>query len=196
MSKLSKDAIVTAAIEILDTEGENALTFRALAARLKTGAGAIYWHVADKDALLQAATDALIETTLRTAPASVQAVALAIFDAVETRPWLGTQLSREPWQPAAGRIFEAIGAGLPPLPETQTFHAASALMTLILGAAGQQSAARRLPSGTHRPAFLATVAQTWSTGPFTHRIAAQLRDHDDRAQFLAGIDLVLKGLEG
>ena len=194
MSKLSKDTIVTAAIEILDTEGENALTFRALSAHLKTGAGAIYWHVADKDAVLSAATDALIETTLRTAPATVQAVALAIFDAVETRPWLGTQLSREPWQPAAGRIFEAVGSALPPLPETQAFHAASALMSLILGAAGQQSAARRLPSSTHRPAFLATVAQNWSTGPFTHRIAAQLRDHDDRAQFLAGIELVLKGL--
>ncbi len=196
MSRLSKDTIVTAAIAILDAEGESALTFRALSAHLKTGAGAIYWHVADKDALLSAATDALIEATLRTAPATARDVAAALFDAVATRPWLGTQLSREPWQPAAGRIFEVIGAALPPLPETQAFHAASALMSLILGMAGQQSAARRLPSGTHRAAFLATVAQTWSAGPFTHRIAAQLRDHDDRAQFLAGIDLVLKGLEG
>ncbi len=194
MSRLSKDAIVTAAIAILDTEGETALTFRALAAHLKTGAGAIYWHVADKDALLSAATDALIDQTLRAAPATVQVVALAIFDAVEARPWLGTQLSREPWQPAAGRIFEAVGAALPPLNETDAFHAASALMSLILGAAAQHAAARRLPSGTQRPAFLATVAQAWSTGAFTHRIAPQLRDHDDRAQFLAGIELVLKGL--
>ena len=46
-----------AAIEILDAEGADGLTFRALAARLTTGSGAIYWHVADKDALLAAATD-------------------------------------------------------------------------------------------------------------------------------------------
>ena len=39
---LSKQRIVEAAIEILDNEGESALTFRALATRLATGAGAIY----------------------------------------------------------------------------------------------------------------------------------------------------------
>src|SRR3984957_19530601 len=48
---LSKQRIVDAAIEILDADGESALTFRALAARLATGAGAIYWHVADKNDL-------------------------------------------------------------------------------------------------------------------------------------------------
>src|SRR5579859_7821537 len=37
---LSKERIVEAAIEILDADGENALTFRALSARLATGAGA------------------------------------------------------------------------------------------------------------------------------------------------------------
>ena len=57
---LSKERIVAAAIEILDTEGEAALTFRALAARLATGSGAIYWHVANKDELLAAATDGVI----------------------------------------------------------------------------------------------------------------------------------------
>jgi hypothetical protein len=36
---LSKERIFEAAIEILDAHGENALTFRALTARLATGAG-------------------------------------------------------------------------------------------------------------------------------------------------------------
>src|ERR1700744_1302650 len=57
---LSKERIVEATIELLDAEGEEALTFRALAARLATGSGAIYWHVADKQALLAAATDQVI----------------------------------------------------------------------------------------------------------------------------------------
>ena len=43
--------------QILDDEGEAALTFRALSARLATGSGAIYWHVANKSELLAAATD-------------------------------------------------------------------------------------------------------------------------------------------
>jgi AcrR family transcriptional regulator len=57
---LSKDRIVEAAIGILDTEGEGALTFRALTARLATGAGAIYWHVASKSELLAATTNDVI----------------------------------------------------------------------------------------------------------------------------------------
>jgi len=31
--------------------------------------------------------------------------------------------------------------------------------------------------------------------PFVHQAAAQLREHDDREQFLAGIDLFLAGIE-
>ncbi len=61
---LSKERIVEAAIDILDADGEGALTFRALAARLATGSGAIYWHVADRNALLGAATDAIIAGVL------------------------------------------------------------------------------------------------------------------------------------
>src|ERR1700691_108398 len=57
---LSKERIVEVAIEILDAGGESALTFRALAARLATGSGAIYWHVAGKDELLAATTDHVI----------------------------------------------------------------------------------------------------------------------------------------
>ncbi len=61
---LSKERIVEAAIEILDNDGEGALTFRALAARLATGSGAIYWHVADKHDLFAAATDHVIARVL------------------------------------------------------------------------------------------------------------------------------------
>jgi hypothetical protein len=32
--------------------------------------------------------------------------------------------------------------------------------------------------------------------PFTRNVAGQLRDHDDREQFLAGIDLILAGITG
>lgn len=57
---LSREWIVDAAIELLDDEGETGLTFHALAARLETGAGAIYWHIANKNELLVAATDAVV----------------------------------------------------------------------------------------------------------------------------------------
>src|ERR1700734_2481110 len=96
---LSKERIVEAAIEILDADGESALTFRALASRLATGAGAIYWHVASKNDLLAAATDDVIarvttEVVSGAGPReAIRALASGLFDAIDTHPWVGAQLS-------------------------------------------------------------------------------------------------------
>jgi AcrR family transcriptional regulator len=203
---LSKERIVEAAIEILDTDGESALTFRALTARLATGSGAIYWHVANKDELLAATTDDVIARVMTDVHSgaepqdAVRAIALGMFDAIDTHPWVGAQLSRAPWQSAMLHIFEAIGGQLQVLgvPERVQFDSASALVNYILGVAGQNAAnARRQISD--RSAFLANVVAQWTQHdpakyPFVHRIAGQLRDHDDREQFLAGIDLILAGI--
>lgn len=204
---LSRARIVEAAIEILDAEGEAGLTFRALAARLLTGAGAIYWHVANKDELLAAATDDLVAEVLGAieddaAPAdAIRAVALGLFDAIDAHPWVGAQLAASPLLAASLAIFERIGAQLQALrvPEPALFAVASTLVSYVLGVAGQNAANARLAAGRDRDAFLATIAARWAAldparYPFTRRMAAQLRDLDDREQFLAGIDLILAGI--
>jgi len=205
---LSKERIVEAAIEILDAHGESALTFRALTARLATGAGAIYWHVANKNDLLAAATDHVIARVMTDVVSgaepreAIRAIALGVFDAIDARPWVGAQLSREPWQSAVHRIFESVGGQLQALgvPERAQFDCASALLNYVLGLAGQYAAATRLLArDTDRSAFLATVAARWAQldpteYPFVRQVAAQLPGHDDREQFLAGIDLILAGI--
>jgi AcrR family transcriptional regulator len=205
---LSKERIVEAAIEILDTEGESALTFRALTARLATGSGAIYWHVANKNDLLAATTNDVIARVMTEGVSgaepreAIRAIALGVFDAIDAHPWVGAQLSREPWQPAMLQIFESVGGQLQALgvPERARFDCASALVNYVLGLAGQYAAgARLLPRETDRSAFLATVAAQWARldpaeYPFMHQMATQLREHDDREQFLAGIDLILAGI--
>jgi len=66
--------------------------------------------------------------------------------------------------------------------------------------AGQYAAvARLIPPRTDRTAFLTTLAAQWTQldpgqYPFVHQVAAQLPGHDDREQFLAGIDLILTGI--
>ena len=60
----SLDAVVEAAVAILDESGEPALTFRALAARLGGGVGSIYWYVSNKEELLNLATDHVIADVL------------------------------------------------------------------------------------------------------------------------------------
>ena len=205
---LSKERIVEAAIDILDSDGESALTFRALAARLATGAGAIYWHVADKDELLAAATNDIIARAMAGVTAgaepreAIRVIALGLFDAIDAHPWAGTRLSREPFEPAMLLVSEGIGGRLLALgvPEQQRFNAWSVLISYIVGAAGQNAAnARRLPPETDRSAFLGSVAAQWARldpehYPFMRQLATPLREHDDREQFLAGIDLILAGI--
>ncbi len=204
---LSRLRIVQAAIEILDARGEAALTFRALATHLATGSGAIYWHVADRNDLLAAATrevfaPALAEVANEAEPkAALRAIALGVFDAVDAHPWAGAHLSHEPWHPTVGEIFERVGQGLEALGVSADaqFHCASALTNYILGVAGQNAAnARLLPDGSDRRTWLAAIATRWieddpESRPFVRRVAAQLREHDDRQQFLAGVDFILAG---
>jgi AcrR family transcriptional regulator len=205
---LSKERIVGAAIEILDADGESALTFRALAARLATGSGAIYWHVANKNDLLAAATEDIIARVMTDVAggaepaAAIRAIALGVFDAIDAHPWVGAQFSREPWQSALLRVFEGFGGQLQALgvPDRARFDCASALLNYVLGLAGQYAAgARLLPRETDRAAFLAAVAARWAQldpaqYPFVREVAAQLPGHDDREQFLAGVNLILAGI--
>lgn len=193
---------------MLDADGEAAFTFRALTARLATGAGAVYWHVADKNALLVAATDEVVDRVVDAAShvddprTAVREFALGLFDAIRAHPWVGSQLSREPWQAASLQIFDRFGRQLQGLgvPEEAQFDCASALLSYVQGLAGQYAAAARLLASTADDAeFEAATDRRLDhldpeRFPFVHRMAAQLRDHDDRPQFLAGIDVILAGI--
>ncbi|GAA1463641.1 TetR/AcrR family transcriptional regulator [Williamsia maris] len=205
---LSRERIVAESVEILDAEGEAGLTFRALAARLSTGAGAIYHHVANKTELLSAATEHVIagvvtDTGSEQPAESIREIALGVFDAIDAHPWVGTHLSREPWQTAMLRIWEALGGRLPALgvPEQRRFDAASALVSYVLGVAGQNAANARRDFGgaTDRSVVLGAVAVRWAEMddrefPFVRYLSSQVRDHDDREQFLAGVDIFLAGI--
>lgn len=205
---LSKQRIVDAAIHLLDEGGEKSLTFRVLTEHLSTGAGAIYWHVSNKSELLHAATEGVITRVVSVPPvvddprSAIRSISLGVFDALQEHPWVGAQLVLEPWQPALLHMFDAIGRQLRPLgiPAPERFNVASAITNYVLGVAGQYAAGARLSGQeTDRTAFLTAVVDRWSeehdadTYPFMHEVADQLAGHDDRAQFLAGVDILLNG---
>jgi AcrR family transcriptional regulator len=203
---LSRERIVGAAIEMLDAAGEAGLTFRALSARLKTGAGAIYWHVANKDELLVAATETILSAAARPGPGTpeetLRAIALGVFDAVDAHPWVGTQLTRMQAQPALLRLSESIGRQVQAFgtPAADRFDASTALLNYILGVAGQNAGlAASMQPGAVRDEVLGAMADAWASldpeeFPFLRSVAGQLREHDDRDQYLAGIDLILAGI--
>jgi AcrR family transcriptional regulator len=206
---LSRERIVDAAIELLDARGEAGLTFRALSERLATGPGALYGHIADRSDLLTAACDAVVASALA-APradakpaAALRAAALGLFDAIDAHPWVGSALTQSPGQTPTLRILERVGQQVQALgvaPGAQ-WAAVSTLLSYILGVSGQNAANAQVARarGLDRDDFLGELATRWSRldphqYPFACRIAADLRAHDDRDDYLAGIDLILAGL--
>src|SRR5580693_7829074 len=207
---LSRDRIVEASIAILDSSGESGLTFRTLSERLATGPGAIYWHIASKSELLTAACDAIVARTLdaravgATPTATIRALALGMFDAIDAHPWVGSALTRAPGQLPIVRILERLGQQVRALgvPDEEQWATVGALLNYILGVGGQNAANTQFArtQGIDRSDFLDAVATMWSQldpdeYPFARSVAGQLRAHDDRVDFLAGIDLILRGIE-
>ena len=206
---LSRERIVEASIELLDSSGEEGLTFRTLSDRLATGPGAIYWHVASKSDLLAGAGDAVVaramEGTVVTTPeATIRAVALCLFDVIDEHPWMGSVLTSASGLSPIVRILERVGQQVRALgvPDEQQWGAVGALMAYILGVSRQNAANGQLArtQGLDRSDFLEAVSTAWSQldpkqYPFVRSVAGHIRGHDDRVDFLAGIDLILRGID-
>ncbi|QXQ14979.1 TetR/AcrR family transcriptional regulator C-terminal domain-containing protein [Skermania piniformis] len=210
----SMDAVVSEAVAILDEAGESALTFRALAARLGGGVASIYWYVADKDELLDRATDhALAEALVAiehhgAGPDPIdelRAMATTVFDAIVARPWLGAYFMRNTeLQPRGLQLYERLGRQVMRLNLTarQCFHAVSAILGFVIGTAvdlGQSPPQEVLDGSVGRDEYLTRVAAGWrdlepAAFPFVHLIVDEFARHDDADQFRAGLDLLLAGL--
>lgn len=206
---LTRERIIDTAIAILDSEGESGLTFRALAAALDTGAGAIYFHVANKNELVNAACDSVVALAMVAAVSvaapqqRLRAIGLSLFDAIDAHPWIGAELARAPGTLPALRILEGIGQQVLALEVARhaQWSTTTTLYSYIIGTAGQNAAnARRGQElALDRLAFLDAMAAKWrqldaEVYPFAHSAAEQLREHDDRIDFVAGIDLILDGI--
>lgn len=139
---LSRAQIVRTAMELLDAEGLDALSMRRLGARLGSGTTSIYWHVANKDELLELVLDEVYgefeipdvrETTWRSA---VSSFAYSIRQALLAHPWVITYIGTTPAiGPNAMRMMSRLvttfdHAGFRDLDQD---HAASTLLAYVLG---------------------------------------------------------------
>jgi AcrR family transcriptional regulator len=57
---LTRDAIVDAAVRVLDAEGSDALTIRRLSQELDTGPATLYWHITGKEELAELVYDRIM----------------------------------------------------------------------------------------------------------------------------------------
>lgn len=210
----SLDAVLAEAVALLDEAGEQALTFRALAARLGGGVASIYWYVSSRDELLDRATDEvmgqLLEQTadLGDGPdpvANLRALSLALFDEMRRRPWFGGYMMRNTGlQPNSMLVLDRLGQQLMRLDLTpkQRFHAVSSLISYVVGVAvdmAQPPPKEFLDSGLEPARFLELYADRWRAldpeqHPFAHHVADEFAVHDDEEVFRSGLDLLLAGL--
>jgi AcrR family transcriptional regulator len=91
---LTRDKIVKAAVDLLDSRGLEGLNIRALGAQLGSAATAIYWHVGGKDNLIALAADqAWYEIPLPDLEATgwrdaATAMATDLYGMLTRHPWL------------------------------------------------------------------------------------------------------------
>jgi AcrR family transcriptional regulator len=140
---LTREAIVAAGVELVDAGGPDALTMRAVAARLGSGVMSLYRHVADREALLDLvleATAAEIPATPLTGDWRADAAALArdVRSALLRRPQLTVLLTTRGDRGVGGlvaleramAVFRSAG-----LTEREAVEANHALGNLVAGAA-------------------------------------------------------------
>lgn len=205
---LTREAIVAAGVDLVDSAGPDALTMRAVAGRLGSGVMSLYRHVADREALLDLVLDAMageIPATPPTGDWRVDAAALArdVRSALLRRPQLTVLLTSRAGRGLGGlaaldralTIFRSAGLG-----ERDAVAANHALGNLVAGAALWDAVGLGGASGEERQARrdAATVAVsqlppdafpsvTWAAGALFAGSA------DER--FEAGLAMLLDGIE-
>jgi AcrR family transcriptional regulator len=210
---LTREQIVSTAIELLDAEGLAGLNMRALGKRLGSAATAVYWHVGSKDNLIALAADQMWNTIAlpdlgavgwRTATI---AMATDLYAMVTRHPWLvqaisshvlyGTGKARHDDHILA--VYEAAGFTGP-----QADQAAATVFTFVLGNALGPAAAAALARKLGRDGGETVedgVAKAREVAAEFPRLRARLgtaaTDHGagPAGTFEFGLQVILDGLE-
>jgi len=150
---LTREQIVTAAIDLLDTDGLEGLNLRALGKRLGSAATAVYWHVGSKANLIALAGDQMWSeialpdlATVDWRTAATQ-MAMDLHALLTRHPWLVQAFGSFPvFGPGKARhddhtlaIYEAAG-----FTGAQADQAAASVITFVLGNAIGPAAAASL----------------------------------------------------
>ena len=190
--QLDPQRIVAGAVVLADEIGVDALTIRKLAAALDVKPMAIYHHIPNKDAII----DAMVDSAMRKRCASARAV-LAIH------PWAVPLMdSRRSPGTATLRQHDAVIGCLREdgLSIVMTAHAYALLDAFVYGFAIQQAS---LPAttGVEMTALAESITECLSADDYPHLMELTtehvLQPHYDFVdEFEFGLELILQGLEG
>jgi TetR/AcrR family transcriptional regulator, tetracycline repressor protein len=205
---LSRERVVAEGLTVISTYGAQALSMRALAARLGVVPGALYRHVRNKEQLYDLILDAVLaDVGCQADPAQpwtaqIATLAHRLRSVLEDHPGVAALLkTRDPLSPASLVLAEAFIAPL--LAAGLSGRDAAAAFRLIydytLGFAvadPTSPAEQRLRDAATREqlqAFLRALPASRFPALAAHGIHAWSADRDERFGF--GLDTLLRGLE-
>jgi AcrR family transcriptional regulator len=204
---LTRDAIVDAALALLERDGLQGLSMRRLAAELGTGAASLYWHVGDKEELLSLLLDRIVGESEVVEPDAenwqeqVKELARAARRLLESRRD-AAQLSmgRIPTGPNSLPVLERYlavlaAAGLPP----RVIAYASDMFALFVGGFAYEQSMRvpMLGDESAGPEQLAAYYRSLPPDQFPTLVglADDLTAGDADERFEFAIELLVRGLE-
>ncbi|MFI1615752.1 TetR/AcrR family transcriptional regulator [Streptomyces lydicus] len=176
--QLSREQIVTEAVQLLDTDGLESLSMRKLGTRLEAGATSLYRHVANKDELIELVVDEVygeLEVPAADAadwrtPAARSAYSLRAM--ILRHPWvasvlgqvglihLGPNVTKMSERMAA--VYRAAG-----FPSDETGHAMKTVISYVVGMATSEAAYLSLiaRSGKSEQEFIESLRSAGEEGP-------------------------------
>ncbi len=208
---LTREAIVDAAFRVLDRDGAGGLSMRKVAEELGTGVASLYWHVANKDALVNLIIDRVAGEVPLPEPdparwqEQLREWLIGVRQVFQRHPGVAAlTLGRVPTGVNVVRWTEWTlvllrGAGIP----DRIAAYAGDLLGLYLGATGYELALPPMTSPTGEPLTpeqsMAMVRDYFASLPpdqFPDVVAVvdELVGGDPEERFELGLDVILRGL--
>jgi AcrR family transcriptional regulator len=203
-SGLNRERIVTAAIDLADTDGLGALSMARLAERLGCGTMSLYRHVSNKDELLVFMLSAAPGPPPASAGANWRAAvadwADGLWDVYHRHPWVLHAASAGP--PADPGQLSWLDAGLAalggtPLTEREKFGAVMAVLHFVRGAAALAIEAGTLPEQSY-PGLLKRLIDGTVFPALSAALEAGVFDDassDPLSEMRTGLEQLLDGVE-
>lgn len=152
--QLSRDAIIAAAVDILDTYGLADMSMRRVATSLKVAPGALYWHIANKQQLITAIAEEILAPVLAdTAPSTAEKLADLLRERMLSRRDGAELVAAALAQPDSGTradVEKQLEITLPGDGDLRRIGAAS-LLHLVLGSTALEQARTQHAADTGAP---------------------------------------------
>jgi AcrR family transcriptional regulator len=205
---LTRERVVAEALAVIAADGAQALSMRAIAARLGVVPGALYRHVRGKEQLYDLILDAVLgEVDCRADPATpwaaqVAALAGRLRAVLENHPGTAALLkTRDPLSPTSLNLAEAFleplhAAGLPGREAALAFRLIYDYTLGFALADPTSPAEQRLRDNATREqlhAFFRALPASRFPALAAHGVHAWAGDRDQR--FTAGLETLLRGLQ-